>query len=153
MENVLHKRTTSEDTWPAVNDAFAFVVPSYQMLLARFEAADSRLTSFITMVTTVTLAAPVFLKSVRTDLRFTSPWFMIAMGCFLAVVGLGIWGRLHGRLVLPNPRVLYNESLSESPWEFRKNALYYAGQHFERNAAVIDFKGRLTVYLTVVFAL
>src|SRR4029453_9512813 len=51
-------------------------------------------------------------------------------------------GRGPGRITLPNPRVLYSEALTEQPWEFRKNAIYYAGQHFDRNTCVVAANGR-----------
>jgi len=128
-----------EAKWPAVKVAYDFVMPSYTLLVTRFEAADTRLTILLTFVATITLGAPVFAKTMRPDIQFLSPWFVAAVGA--ALLSIGIAGRVRGSLILPNPAVVFRESLQESEWSFRKNAIYFAGQHFEKNAWAIRVKG------------
>jgi hypothetical protein len=68
----------------------------------------------------------------------------------LAIAGVvGLAGRLAGRLTLVNPTVLFRETLQEPEWEFRKNAIFYAGKHFEKNAAIIDRKANAAVATSV----
>ncbi len=62
-------------------------------------------------------------------------------------------GRAYGRLVLPSPAALYANALHETPWEFRKNAIYFAGQHFARNARTIAIKGWCADVVTAGLAL
>lgn len=79
--------------YPSVELAYDFVLPSYQMLATRFEAADTRVTSFLTLVASVTLAAPLFAKTVRPDSQFSSPLFIAGVICFLGAIAVGVWGR------------------------------------------------------------
>src|ERR1051325_8587555 len=90
-------------TFPAIDDAFTFVVPSYQWLMQRFEAADNRLTALLALLATLTLGAPVFGRAVRPTIAFDSFWFLLAMLCFAIASGVGVAGRAHGRLILANP--------------------------------------------------
>ena len=62
-------------------------------------------------------------------------------------------GRVRGRIVLPNPDVLYQKSLQESAWTFKKNSIYFAGQHFNANCRVIDEKATYAVLMTVALLL
>lgn len=138
-----------EQQYPAVGRAYDFVLPSYQWVVSRFESADTRLTAVLTLASTLTLGAPVIGKSVREDISFTAPLFITAMVLFIAAAVVGLIGRLYGRLSLPDPALLYSETLHESEWEFRKNALYFAGVHFARNAKTIRVKGYMAVAVTV----
>jgi hypothetical protein len=136
---------TPEDKWPAVMVAYDFVMPSYSLLVSRFEAADTRLTILLTFAATVTLGAPVLAKAMQPNIEFMSPRFLSAVASAMLSVGLGIAARVRGRLTLPNPKKVYNENLHESEWAFRKNALYFAGQHFDLNADAIRRKGNWAI--------
>lgn len=135
--------------WPAIDDAYAFVLPSYQWLVSRFEAADTRLTTLLTLGASVTASAPVFARAVRPTILYGSPWFIGAMLAFCLAAVVGVLGRIAGRITLPNPGVLYAKSLHESAPEFRKNAIYFAGQHFDANARAIARKGQCAIGVTV----
>ena len=139
---------TDEELYPAVHRAYDFVLPSYQFMLSRFEAADTRLTSILTIASSLTLAAPLFGRSVNPNLAFRG-WFTVGIALFVFLVGLALWARFTGRLTLPNPRVLHDESLRESEWEFKKNAIYFAGKHFDQNAKAIATKAYLAMVLTI----
>ena len=132
----------AEREWPAVARAYDFVMPSYQWLVSRYESAEGRLTTLITIAATVMFGIPVFAKNLRPDISFSSFWFRAAILCLLAAGIAGVVGRVRGRVVLPNPKILYDH-LHESEWEFRKNAIYYAGEHFEANRRTIEWKHRL----------
>src|SRR5690348_11408848 len=109
------------NNWPAVSKAYDFVIPSYQLLTSRFEAADTRLTALLTFTSTVTLAVPIFAKSVDSNISFGSFFFGSGMAIFLVGAVIGLLGRVTGSITLPDPMVIYRKSLSESEWEFEKN--------------------------------
>jgi hypothetical protein len=138
---------SEENQWPAVEAAFAFVIPSYQMLVSRFEAADGRLTTLLATAASLTGAAPVLGRAVRPDLSASSGWFVAGLALFAVIVVLGVAGRISGHLTLPDPQVHWNESLWRSASEFRRNAIYFAGRHFDLNAKAIDRKGCLTIWM------
>jgi hypothetical protein len=147
MDAEPEKPQSDERKWPAVEAAFAFVIPSYQMLASRFEAADGRLTTILTTAVSLTGAAPVLGRAVRPDLSASSGWFVLGLVLFGVVLALGVTGRVSGRLTLPDPQVHWNEALSQSPWEFRKSAIYFAGQHFDLNAKAIERKSIITIWM------
>jgi hypothetical protein len=126
--------------WPAIDQAYDFVIPSYQMLAARYESADTRLTALMTMTSTLTLGTPLFARAVRPDVDFGNPLFIAGVCLFIAMFIAGIVGRLLGRLILPDPSVMY-AYLHERPCEFKKNAVFLAGKHFVANADAIRTKG------------
>jgi hypothetical protein len=131
---------TPDDAWPGVANAYDFVLPSYHLLTGRFEAADNRLTSLLTFTANITLGVPIFAKAVRPDITFDSLIFVwaVCVGAFSVIVGA--IGRGYGVISLPSPEVLYDHALRESPWEFKKNAVFYAGKHFAANADAIKAK-------------
>jgi hypothetical protein len=139
--------------WPAVDTAFAFVLPSYQLLVSRFEAADSRIVSLVTMASSVTFAAPVLVRSVRPTVSLSSGWFLAALTLFAAIVACGLVARITGVLTLPNPSVLYETALGKSDWRFKIDAIYFSGQHFDANAKAINAKGNWSIVLTVLVVL
>jgi hypothetical protein len=134
--------------FPAVDRAYDFVIPSYQLLINRFEAADNRLTALLTLASTLTLAVPIFAKNVQPNISFNSPLFIVGMLIFLVIAIVGIWGRSVGSIALPDPMVLYNENLTDSEWEFKKNLIFFAGEGFNSNTQAIRRKGNLSAFLS-----
>jgi hypothetical protein len=134
---------SDEVKWPSVRAAYDFVIPSYNLLASRFEAADTRLTILLTFAATITLGAPILARAAREKIDFASPWFGLAIASFILSIGMGLVARVRGTLILPNPMKIYTESLHETEWAFRKNAIYFAGQHFSANAKAIRIKGNV----------
>jgi hypothetical protein len=134
--------------YPGVDPAYAFVQSSYQFLLSRFEAADNRLTTLLTAVLTITLGVPLFAKNVNASVVFDAPTFIAGLMAAAIAAGFAVVGRTSGSIKLVDPAVLYRESLHKSPWTFKKDALYRAGEHFHTNAAAIALKGTFASIVT-----
>jgi hypothetical protein len=137
-----------ETRWPAVALAYEFVIPSYQLLAGRFEAADTRISAGLTIASTVTLGTPLFAKAVRPDVSFESPPFVLAIVAFVFVASIGLIGRVRGCLTLPDPMSHYCENLHQSHWEFKRDAVYFAGKHFQMNAEAIRKKSNVSLWMT-----
>jgi hypothetical protein len=137
------------DSWPSVKYAYDFVIPSYQLLVSRFEAADTRLTALLTFISTLTLAVPLFAKSARPSVSFASPVFLFGVAIFVLAAILGIVGRVSGGLILPDPMIIYEKSLGDSEWEFKRDQLYYAGVNFETNRDAVKRKSDMSIALTI----
>src|SRR5689334_6447753 len=69
--------------FPGADSAFSFVIPSYQLMLSRFEAADERLTTLIATVSAVALGAPTLAKGLNPNISFRSVFFVLGVVCFL----------------------------------------------------------------------
>jgi hypothetical protein len=132
--------STPAEHWPGVQPAQVFVLPSYQWMVARFEAADSRIQTLVTFVTTVTFAVPTLARALRPDLPLNSGWVVGAVAAGVSVVIVGLVARLRGILVLPGPTMFYEKWLGFSESEFQRNALYFAGKHFESNRQTVNRK-------------
>lgn len=128
-----------------------FVLPSYQWMLQRIESADSRLQAVVTFIATTTFAFPALAATIRDDITFSGHWFILAMVCAAVAIVTGIVARIRGGVKLVNPDRLYNNWLDYSPWEFRKNALYWAGQDFRTNAVLIGRKALMVTIITGLF--
>jgi hypothetical protein len=142
-----------EDKWPAVGVAYDFVKPSYDWAIARFEAVSTRIQALQTIAATITLGTPAFVLAVRKDIHFNSRWFIAALVAFGLTLLAGWVGRSWGRLVILNPRELYDHTLDMPVWEFKRYALYYAGQHFERNATTVRMKEKILTLMTALFCI
>lgn len=138
-----------EDKWPAVNKAYDFVIPSYQLMSTRFESADARLTNLVTISCTLTLAVPIFAKTVEPNVSFASPFFVLGMLAFLVGAVVGICGRVTGSIALPDPMILYEKNLHDSEWEFKKNQIYFAGENFDYNVQAVRKKGNVAIGISV----
>ena len=144
--------TDSEREWPGVAPAQAYVLPSYQWMVARYEAADSRIQSLLTFVATVTFAVPTLSRAIRPEIPLRSRWFICAVGIAVLVAGIGLYARLTGSLVLPSPAALWQTSMKLSTWEFQRDAFYFAGQHYEANRKIVNRKAAAAGIMVVLFA-
>lgn len=135
--------------WPAVDAAFSYVIPSYNLMASRFEAADARLSVLATLATTITLGFPVLAKNARPDISFESPLLWISVAIFVGSVWAGLAARVRGSVMLPDPTVMYEKSLHRSAWSFKMNQIAYAGRHFRANQEVVRVKGNVARAMTV----
>ncbi len=139
------------EQWPGVSVAYEFVLPSYTWLVARFEAADTRLTVLLTLAATLTIGVPVLAD--RQGISFSSAWFLVAIVSFFLGTLVGLVGRVYGTLKLPDPMLLYERSLHKSEWDFKKDAIWFAGEHFAGNRKAVRQKGNAAAALAGLLAL
>lgn len=141
----------AEDTWPSVETAYEFVRPCYDWAQSRLDAIDSRIQTLLAFAASITTVIPVFVTSVMQAPNFKSTWFFLALATFLAIAVVGIIARSCGGLKLVSPQKLYEGWLHYSEWEFKKNAIYWAGQHFESNRSIINTKAILANIMMILF--
>ncbi len=134
--------------YPAVNVAYDFVLPSYELLTTRLEAADTRLTTLLTIASSFALGVPLFAQAVRPHIPFRSLLFFAAMGFILVAAALGVIGLLSGRIKISDPTILYQKFLHKSEWAFKKDMIYFAGEHFHINAQTLEKKWKFTIWMT-----
>ena len=140
-------------TYPGIKHAYEFVVPSYQWMVARFESTAGRLQALQTAAVAIALGVPTVGKAIRPDISFSAaPFISAALLAALVLLLAGV-GRTYGAIALANPMVLYTKYLHLEEWEFKKNALYWAGEHFQSNLVLVNRKARLERWATGVLAL
>src|SRR6185503_12541513 len=86
-------------------------------------------------------------------LTFHSKLLYFAIGCFVVELIVGTYARFCGTVRLLNPANLYERWLEWSPWEFKKNFIYWAGEDFKDNVRLVNKKWALSVVVSVLFFL
>jgi hypothetical protein len=136
---------SDEERWQGVDAAFTLVAPSHQWLITRTEAADSRLGGLTTAASALLFGVPTFGAALRPSLQASPPLY-IALAFILLAAVISLLARVHGgKLLLCDPGKLYEKSLGDSDWKFKKNAIYFAGQHFRENARTVAVKSGAAV--------
>lgn len=144
-EDVLKK---PEEEWPSVDLAYEYVQWSYDSVLRRLDAVDGRIQTLLVFAATFTTGLPIFSRSVLPQLQISSIWLLLALATFVGIAFIGILSRSFGAVTLLNVKRIYDEWLGYSPWEFKKNAVYWAGQHFESNRSLVNAKGWMANVVT-----
>ena len=143
----------SESKWPGVEFAYELAMGSYDLIGQRLDAANARIQALLGFVATTTLAAPVIVRSIQSDASFDSLWFIAAIGLAISTLCTGIVAIQFGSLVAFSPTILYEKWLEWPDWEFKKNAIFWAGRHFETNSQLLDRKfWATTALMTMYFA-
>jgi hypothetical protein len=140
-------------TFPSVNIAYDLINRSYEVMLERLESVESRIQNLQTLIVTLTLAVPVFTVGILREVNFLSLWFIAGLFAFVAAMICGVAGRAYGLVTLVNPKVIYDNWLHFTEWEFKKNAIYFAGKHYEANASLVNTKGRFLTVMSLLFVL
>jgi hypothetical protein len=147
MEN---KVNDEESKYPSVGLAYEFVKPSYDWMLNRIEAVNNKLQGLLTLATAITFSMPIFAKAIFDEVDFQSVLFYGAIVAYILFVGIGMFGIRMGKVKLVHPQKLYEQWLSDSTWEFRKDTIYFAGLDFEDNKKIIDKKSLLSAIMNIV---
>lgn len=139
--------------YPSLELAYEFVKSSYDLMVIRFDSANSRIQNLLTWAIGITVAIPLFNKVVNDTGTFKSVWFILALLAFLAVVIIGVVGQRMGSVKLIDPKILYEKHLHYPEWEFKKNLIYWAGENFNSNNKAIEVKSRYLDIITILFGL
>jgi len=150
MEN---SEKTDESECPSLDLAYAFIQPSYDVMSTRFDSANARIQNILTWAIGITAAMPLFAQIVKSTVNIQSIWFFLALGSFAATVILGIIAQRTGGVKLIDPKALDEHYVSLSKQEFRKNMLYWSGQHFDTNAKTIQTKSLFIDIMTILLGL
>lgn len=146
-------QTSPEATYPSVTLAFELSKGSYDIILKRLDAVETRLQNLLQTVAGFTTAVIAFIASNNQSKDFFSVWFIIAMAAFGIGMTLGVYARVSGKILAIDPDVLYQRWLEKSEWTFRKDYIFFAGQHFKTNVTTVEHKSFLTALVAMLFGL
>lgn len=65
---------------------------------------------------------------------------------------LGLFARLYGFVILITPQKLFKHFLHLSEWEFKKDLIYHAGEHYAHNNKLLTRRANLLNLMTVFLA-
>jgi hypothetical protein len=137
--------------YPGVEWAYDYVVPSYTWMLTRLQAADTRIQAIQGFAVTFTFGVPAVARALNLSISFSAGRFYLAILCFALLMIIGTVAQARGSVKLANPALFYQNWLHFGAWEFKKAAVYWAGQHFEINGGLIQAKSRAAVAMTALF--
>jgi hypothetical protein len=135
--------------YPGVDLAYELALASYETAQTRLDVLDKRLETLIALGATASLAVPVIASG--KNISFNSIWFFCASAAFVLATVVGITARLSKSLKLIDPAKLYTEFLHCSEWEFKKNIIFFAGQHFDVNIRLVNWRGRMAAWTAILF--
>ena len=138
-----------ESQYPSVDLAYEFVKPSYDWMVTRLEAINSKIQGLLTFAATITVALLIITKAIFSDIAFSSPWFCVATAAFAFLVVTGIVGLRTGSIMLLSSKELYDKYLHYSHWKFKQMVIYWAGEHFNDNKKLIDKKAYFRDIMTI----
>lgn len=141
-----------DEDWPALDLAYAFVLPSYEWALKRYEAVESRLNQLLLVATGLITGIPAVAKALDSNLSLQSPWFYAAAVLAAGIALVGAWVKAAGELGLWDPGVFADPSWRALSRErVQKWAVHYASAHFDQNVTLVNRKGRIATVLTFLF--
>ena len=142
-----------EQDYPSVELAYEHVAQAYEYAIRRLDAVDGRIQTMQTFAVTLTLAVPAFARAAFGTVDASSVWFVLAIAAFIALVSIGVVARSMGHISLVDPSVLFEKYLDCRPWEFKKDMIFFAGEHARANHKLIRKKGRAVSWMTALFLL
>jgi hypothetical protein len=143
--------TEGKEKYPGIDLAYKFAVESYEWAAKRYDSMDSRIQSLLGFGMTLTLAVPVAFSALR--LNINGWWFIGAACLFIIALCVGIYARLTGELTIITPQMLYEKWLHLPEWEFKKNLIFFSGQHMNKNRDTLKRRHCLAVVATFIYFL
>lgn len=137
---------SDQTKFTGVELAYPIALATYETAQKRLDVIDTRIQTLLGIGVTISLPIPVLVRA-----GFQSKWFYAAVVCFVTALIVGSVARLRGHIMLPHPTELYDKWLHYSDWEFKKNLIYFAGQHYEANRLLAEQRGRLAAITAVLF--
>jgi hypothetical protein len=137
--------------YPGIAHGYDFVLPSYAWMLTRMEAANTRIQSMQTFFSTFTFAVPAAAKALNPQLSFVAGRFLLAMTAFGVLMIVGILTGSRSAIMLAHPNLVYEKWLHWPEFEFKKNAISWAGEHFQYNISLLQKKARAASWMTALF--
>ena len=144
-------RDELQAAYPGVFTAYEFVIPSYGWMITRREAAENRIQSLQVFAATVSISIPGAAKVLVPTIQFSDWRFVLAGLLYVSLMAAGLIARLRGGVVLANPRIHQEKWLHFSEWEFKKNSVFWAAEHFRINSIEIQGKSNVAVWMTATF--
>jgi hypothetical protein len=149
MEQV--KSESISGLFPSVELAYPIAVASYESIIKRIDALENRTQTMMAFAATLTVAIPAM--TAGRGLTFRSGWFITALVLFAVANVIGVVSRLRGDLLLLSPKVLFDNYLVCSDWEFKKETIFWAGNNFSHNNTLLLQRHRLVVWMNIIFSL
>jgi hypothetical protein len=151
----MNTKVKKEETYPSVDLAYEIALKSYDWAIQRLDAIEARVDQLLAWFSAVNLGviSIIATQAPSSQITFRSTWFYVAMVLFLITISLGFYSKFRRELTLIDPKKLYEETMHKTPWEFKKDSIYWAGKHSGSNRDFIAWKANLSRWMIAAFAL
>ncbi len=139
------------EDWPSVQFAYGFVPASYDWTMRSLNAVEGRIQGLMMFSVSLGVTVPVLVASLAEEVSFRSAWFVLALAAALLNLMIGTVARTWGQVTLLSLQTVCAEWLYLPEWEFKRSAVYWAGEHFQHNTNVINRKGLAVLLMTIAF--
>ncbi len=123
---------------------------SYDIAIRAYETARARLDEvnrFFNIVASTSLSlalsVPILVRVLNIE-KFTW-WFFFALCLFVVTYGLCAIGRLWGHLIFLHPGLIHENYQDMDDVSFKREILYWSGDHCGKNLNLIESKWRMAV--------
>lgn len=147
MENEKSK----EDKYPSVDLGYEIAKESYRVASQRFDVVNNGIDRTLTWMLSFNLGFIAIIYKDAHALELKSWWFYSAMIVFLLSVVLGLSTKYKRLAITRSPKVIFEEWLHKTEWEFKKDSIYYAGKNYINNKRVIDRNGVISDLIIFLF--
>ena len=119
--------------------------------MRRLNAVEGRIQALMMFSVSLGVTVPILVASLVEGVSFQSALFVLGLAAALLNLVIGTVARTWGQVTLLNLQAVCAEWLHLPEWEFKRRAVYWAGQHFQHNTHVVNKKGRTVLLMTIAF--
>lgn len=141
---------TNEEIYPGVLPAYTIALQSYEIAFKRSDAADNSLDRLSTLASSITIGVIAIVGKWET-ISFKSYSFYLAIILFAVISIICLIAKNRHSLQVIGPNQIYDKWLHHSEWEFKKNVIHTAGEHFLSNRKYVDRKVHWCWFATTLF--
>lgn len=134
----------------AVNETYAFVVPSAEWAMQRMSAVDSRLQQILTVTGTLTVLAPA--AGAGLGRSFEDPLGLIAILLGVGIIASGLKVMTMGGFQVLTVDAMHRRHMHKNPRKFRRDVIAAAAKIQRANHAEIRRRGKASAQLGTALA-
>lgn len=141
-----------EEEYPGLPLAYDSIYHAYEWPMRRLDAIEDRIRAILTWTATVSVGVPTLAHATGVA-DWRSPLFIAAMLLFLAIGLIGLTAYWFESIQVVDPGVLFEKWRRLPEPQFRSDLLYFAGQAFQRNRALVERNANKARLLSALFML
>ncbi len=138
---------------PSLGLAFGMVQSSYDSVVSRLNAVESRIQAVMVFSASFFFTAPLLVAASEANLTLNSPFFYTAGALALLNLAVGTATRALGTISYLGLNEVRDYWLVLTEDDFRLEAVRWAALHYERNLRTVNCKGLIGIGMTAAFML
>lgn len=142
MEESEDKKIDLKEEFPGIEFAFPIAMDAYKISRERFDLMEKRGQTLIVFITTIGLAI-VTLTSRQTPAPRVSFALVLAVLLYICSLLCALGSQVAGKVIVSDPRLLREKTLTWDEWTFKNNLIDWAGKHYANNLEVIQWRSTL----------